>query len=217
MREQLGIAIEQEVCRGGERDGAVCTAGKLAMRQEIYPSLVGSWVGQETQLASNALLDHLTPFTTFRHAFGACRFMVTVTPFILAVLGALVLLFSWRLRTAIFMFGYCLLVSGWILGLVGSLVTGTAAFLDLSPEVWGLVLEESQVVYSGLGIDSMLLAGGACLLLIRALGPRWRRSFWSRHASSTNPEAARFAKERASAPAGLLEPWHMLRAARSRR
>lgn len=212
--ERFMQAFAAEHCGARNGSSAGCIAGNLALDAGAYDAvwnLISARLGRFNPF-SGAFTAHLLPIVgQTRLMFRALRGVLAVAPILLLGLALAVFLSSFRLRTASFMFGCSLTAAGIATAVAGLIVRSVARAVDTSPEVWDLMVERSGAVHAGLGDQHVLLGLGVALLFTRCVGPRWRRSFWTRRLSSSDGTLSNLARDRLSRPAGLLEPVHVLR------
>ncbi|HEX2733318.1 MAG TPA: hypothetical protein VHM70_17025, partial [Polyangiaceae bacterium] len=207
--------LETDLCADGRN--SMCNRGQFnpAGRALAMGALGGTLDTLQPYLV-DGLLASLPIVGPSRAAFFALRESLVIAPAIFSVLGCFVLLFSWRLRTAALMFGCCCLFAGLALFGLSWTTHWVATLAGISEEVWQLAAAQTGAS-SGLGSDDYgLMASGAALLLGRIFGPGWRRKFWERRLTSSDPGLAALASKRLSKPAGLREPAHVLGALVSR-
>lgn len=211
--ERIASAILDEQCKR-DSGSTGCRLSAAALNGGAHDALLS---------ALSAELDDFNPFTgrfaatlpvvgPSRLWFSGLRAFLVIAPLVLCGWTLLVCVLSLRLRTATFMLGSSALGAG-----VGAMLAGLTArrladACGVSDEVWQLIQARSGSVQAGLGVDTWLMACGALLLLVRLLGPRFRANFWTRRVGSTDSRVCALATRGLSAPASLLEPWHMLTA-----
>lgn len=215
ISREIADAYAAEHCGSSASNSAGCIAGKVALEvgaSDAVWETVSASLGEYNPF-SGAFVANLIPgLTVVRTSFAAVRGVIAIAPFMLTGIGLVLLLTSLRMKTACFMLGWAFVLAGAVTGLIGWCARELAAFFGMSPEVWELVADESGMVQAGVGADIVLVAIGLGLLVVRAFGPRWRKAFWQRRASSTDPKVVALAQERLSRPAGLLEPFHVVTA-----